>query len=201
LPCASSEDPGVYECTYFSEEDISYFSLSALELAFSLLIYDPLILQVPAQATGFQASYSVQGGGGGALAVTAGLPSIRVDATRTLRPEPGMQLVIIDFPDNAPASGSGGFNLNFRIPNNLSALDIKAVFTGKVTIEGENYYVPLYPCTSDMAALPTLHVPLPNGGLVTLPVESVARCDGEVYTFTRSQNTFDNRLLLPRLGK
>jgi hypothetical protein len=201
LPCDNSDDSSSFTCTYFSEDDLSNFSLSALELLFTLLIYDPLVLQVLEEARGFQASYSVQGGGGGALEVRSGLSSIRVDTNRTLQAEPGMQLVVLDFPAGAPTSGTGGFNLNFRIPNDLDALNMKAVFTGKVTIDEENYYLPLYPCTSDMAALPTLNVPLPNGGLVTLPVESVQGCDNEVYTFTPAQNDFDNTLLLPRLGK
>ncbi len=194
----SEEDDGLYDCAYFSEDGISLFGISAVGLLFALLLIDPLVLQVPEGAYNFRASYSVDEGDGGALVVTAGLDSIRVDATRTLQAEPGTQLVIVDFPSDAPATGSGGFNLNFRIPDDLDALDIKALFTGKVTIEGETYYMPLYPCTSDMAALPTISVPMPNGGGVTLPVDEVEGCNGEVYSFTPAQ-TFDRMLLLPHV--
>jgi hypothetical protein len=199
--CSSFEDETTYECAYFSEDGISRFGVSAIGLLFQLLIYDPLVLQVPQGASDFQASYSVQGGGGGALDVTSGQSTIRVDETRTLQAEPGMQFVIIDFPAGAPASGSGGFNFNFRLPNEVTTLDIKAVFTGKVTLEGETFYLPLFPCTSDIAALPTISVPLPNGGLVSLPVEDAAGCDGEVYTIVPTQGDFESTLLLPRLGK
>lgn len=201
LPCLPNEDSGLFSCTYFGEDGISEFGISWLGLLLELLIFDPLVLQVPEGASNFQASYFEQGGAGGAMVVTAGLDSIRVDSTRTLQAEPGTQLVIVDFPSDAPPSGSGGFNLNFQIPEGLETLNIKAVFTGKVMLDGETYYVPLYPCTTDMSALPTLNVPLPSGGEVTLPVDSVEGCDGEVYSYGPNENEFTTTLHLPRLGK
>jgi hypothetical protein len=206
LPCDSDEDPVAFECSFFftdseGESELSTFTLSGIELLFFLYFYDPLVLQVPLEASNFQGSYFAQGGSGGSLVITPGLTSIRVDATRTMQAEPGMQLVIVDFPSDAPASGEGGFNLNFRIPDDVAALDIKALFTGRVTLDDETYYVPLFPCTSDIAALPMISVPIPDGGNVSLPVDDAQGCENEVYTFSPAQKQFESVMRLPLLGK
>lgn len=203
-PCENENGTYNFICLFFlgDHEENSDVALNVGELILAILFFDPLILQVPIEASHFQGSYTHQeSDSGGRLVITPGLSSVRVDATRTLQAEPGMQLVIIDLPTDAPTSGSGGFNVNFRIPDDLTTLQLKALFTGKVTIDGETFYVPLLPCSSDMTALPTITVPLPDGGDVALPVNGIQGCQNMVYTFPQGQNQLNTRMLLPMLAK
>ena len=203
-PCQNEN--GIYNflCLFLfgDVEEDSDVELNLGELILAILFFDPLILQVPIEASDFRGSYSFQDGdSGGDLVIITGLNSVRVDATRSLQAEPGMQLVIIDLPTDAPTAGTGAFNVNFKIPDDLTTLNLKALFTGKVTLNGETFYVPLLPCISDVTALPTITVPLPDGGDVALPVNEMQGCQDMVYTFPQAPQQFNTTMLLPMLAK
>jgi hypothetical protein len=186
--CNPEGDPDArtFDCTFFGET-ISRVVLSELELTALLVFLDPLVLQVPTGSTDFAASFLHQPSGtSGPLVVTPGLSSVRADATRTITAEPGMQLVVIDFPAGAPTTGDFSFNLNFRPPSGMAMLPMKGLFAGRVETGGETFLAPLYPCTTDLAAIPAVSIPLPAGGTVTLPVGNVSGCANEVYRFGTS---------------
>lgn len=196
--CTRIGETNSFSCTYgfldTEESRPSTFTLSGLEIALFILFADPIVLQLPEEAADFQGSFS-QGNTQGDLVIRSGLVSLPADATRTFKAEPGMQLVVLDVPDGAPTSGEVSFNFNFTIPEDLpSPLQIKALYTGRIEVQGETYYPPLLPCTTDMAAVPVISVPLPQGGTTSLPT-NVQGCNNVTYTV--QQGEFSDKIFLP----
>lgn len=196
----SCEDDGDgnFECVLFEEENISRFRISAPGLALLLLLLDPMVVQFPAEAHGFEGAFvHHESGASDSLAITAGLSSVPVDSTQALVAEPGMQLVVIDLPPGAPLSGDVTLEFRFKMPF-ATEVAIKPVFTGRVDLtDGRVFYVPLYPCMTDMAQVPQVVISIPPGGGpadVTLPLPDFAlSCDGETYIFdTEDGNGDDN---------
>jgi hypothetical protein len=83
------------------------------------------------------------------------------------------------------------------MPADTSALEVKAVFTGRVEVDGETYFPPLLPCTVDMTTLPAISIPLPAGGSVALPLDALQGCDNAVYSL--GEKTQANRIFIPLL--
>jgi hypothetical protein len=196
--CERLDGAPVFSCDYFYQQTeqgrFSDFTINGLELAFLLLFLDPVVMQVPQEASNFSGTYThTPSGTSGDLMIQSGLSSLRADATQSYQAEAGMQLVIIDLPSGTPTSGQYTYNFSFTVPDNLPTLNMKALFTGKVAVEGETYYLPLLPCTADMAAVPTISVPL-QGGTVPLPT-NVQGCDD--VTFTIEAGTFNNKRFMP----
>lgn len=198
--CERIGESSSFSCNYIlfdTEESFpSTFTLSGLDIAFLLLFADPIVLQLPQEAADFRGTFNQQSSGAeGDLVIRSGLASLPADATQTFQAEPGMQLVVLDLPSDAPTSGSVSFNFNFTIPDDLpSPLQIKAFYTGRIEVQGETYYPPLLPCTTDMAAVPVISVPLPQGGNTSLPT-NVQGCDNVTYTV--QQGEFSDKMFLP----
>lgn len=172
----------------FQEGDVMEYSSAELrgvsESTGSIL--DPLILQLPVSVTSIAASYSHSASGsGGPLAVTGGLTSIAADLDNNIVAEPGTQLVILDLPPGAPTSGDFAFNLNFSIPSGVPSIDIKALFTGLQSQDGQDFYFPLLPCLTDFSSIPPITVGLLSGGDVpiNLPSPGGFGCDAASYRF------------------
>ena len=124
---------------------------------------DPLILQMPVGITNVEGSFS--GIGTGNLSITTVTGPLQVDATRQLVPEAGTKFVIVDFPGETPTGGPGDyhFQLTYTAPAGVpSPLSIKPVFAAKVTVNGQTFYPPLLPCTTNMAAVPAITLPTAN---------------------------------------
>jgi hypothetical protein len=200
--CIYDEEMQVYSCGFFAGDDsdsfISLFYLTNAELLFTLLILDPIILQVPAGASQFAGSYSTTNASG-ALVITAGLSSLKADANKSIQAEAGTQLVVIDLPDDAPRTGDMSFNFHFAMPQGSKSFPIKALFSGKAVADGATYYMPLFPCTTNMAEVPAMTISMPNGGAVALPLDNVEGCDRAVYSMAAPN--FDNTMLLPLLRR
>ena len=162
-----------------------------------LTLWDPLIIQVPATMSNFAGSISAgpAGTAGTPLSIVSGLTSVPIDATSNLVAEPGMQLVIIDFPvpNNVPL---GTYTLNFQFSGTASS--IKAMFAAKIdgasTAAGayaaakasQTYYVPIYPCVTSFADVPAITLPLTNMTQLAPLVLSAAGqgCANKTYNFT-----------------
>ncbi|MEO8344194.1 MAG: hypothetical protein ABI607_00730 [Betaproteobacteria bacterium] len=124
---------------------------------------DPIILQVPAGVTDVTGSFT--GPGIGNLSITTVTGPLQVDATQQLVPDPGSKFLIIDFPGSVPSGGAGlyHFQFNFKAPNSIpSPLSVKVMAAAKVTVSGQSYYLPLLPCTTNMANVPTVTFPTAN---------------------------------------
>ncbi len=185
--CVNNEVDGVVflECTYVIDDGgpgLEITSSSRLISEFGLLgvFIDPLVVQVPAAASGFSGTFS--GGVMGNLVITPGLGSVPVDSNTDLVAEAGTQLVVVDFPDPPPAPGAYGFLLDFVMPPGGGAVPFKAIFTGKVEAGGQVYYPPMLPCAADFSQVPTITIPV-SDVLVSLDLPPVAGCDGTVYRF------------------
>ena len=62
---------------------------------------------------------------------------------------------------------------------------------------GVTYYLPLFPCVTDLAALPSFTIE--KGSVLNLPVEDAQGCDNTLYTL--EQACFTEKLLMPLLGR
>jgi hypothetical protein len=169
--------------TCFQEPDNNYLCfpddldsrfriLSLPELLFRLVLLDPIVLQLPAGASNFAGSFlHTNSGTSGALAITAGLNTVRIDLDRQLTAEPGMQLVVIGLPAGAPTTGTFSFNFNFSPPAGATSVVVKPIVTGLVELtNGSVFYPPIYPCVTSMATATAITIPIPvPGDTLTLP--------------------------------
>ena len=185
--CAASNTGGegqFWDCVVIFEDTQHASIILPLPAALVTIgrLFDPVILQVPATVTTMEGTL-VQLVSGTVqrhpLTVKLGLPSIAVDANSTLVAEQGMQLAVIDAPDDlAP----GDYGVSFRISPPIQTL--KIMFAGKVVVSGTTYYPLLLPCTADFAAVPAIPVTA-NLTLTQLRTfaANVTACDHKVYTF------------------
>jgi hypothetical protein len=183
---ADEEDPGTFDC--INNEIFSTFeTLTLPELLFRLVLLDPLVVQFPAEANNFSGSFLHNDtGANGNLAITAGLNSVAIDVDRTLTAEPGMQLVVIGFPDGAPTTGNFSFNLNFQAPPGASSVEVKPIITGLVELtDGSIFYPPILPCVDSMADAPAVTISLSgSGGVLNLPpLTADMGCNNVTYNF------------------
>ena len=98
---------------------------------FGVLI-DPIIVQVPANATVVSATYSGVAGSG-ALEVTNVTGGLRADATTRINPEPGQRLVVLDFPTPSPliAGQTYDFSLDLSLPGQRDAGPAEGALRGQ----------------------------------------------------------------------
>ncbi len=148
--------------------------------------WDPLILQLPASASNFAATFA--GPAPGTLSITPVTGPLFADATTPIVADPGTQLLIIDFPGGTPPAGAGTyqFTFNFSVPASTpTPLTIKALVTGKVTVGGNTYYAPLIPCTASFAAMPTITLPTANAltPINVAPLLGITGCTNVTYDF------------------
>jgi hypothetical protein len=181
-------DFGSYECSYIVEGEVVTSTLSLLsKFGFSGVLIDPLILQLPQGATNVTGTYDDGEGRSGALAIRTGLASVPVDDTRSLTPEPGKQLAIVELPPGVPLAGVDyAMSLRFEetVPLGTGGpVELKALLTGKVSVAGNVFYVPILPCSSDFASLPTLTVPVSDTAQPLDVPDAPAPCSNQVYEF------------------
>lgn len=177
-------DSGI-ECSYYIDGMVvtSTTQLRFLEGAFFVL-YDPVVVQVLANATIVSATYS-GAAGSGALEVTNVTGGLRADATTRINPEPGHRLVVLDFPAPSPPIGTYDFSLALSIPGNATPVRLKTLFAGKVTVGNAKFYPPLLPCTTDLSTIPAIALPVSDSpqavNLTGLNLQ--VGCKQKVYTF------------------
>lgn len=206
------DDEGVLvDCTYefldFEAEPPSIEITSSARLIRELgilgVFVDPLILQVPTGATNFVATMN-DGSGPQSLIITE-VGSFKADVGTEVFAEPGQKFVIVELPPAVLAAltsagqldGPFDFSYEFELPS-LSPVDVKPMFAGKVVVDGETYYPPMLPCTTDFSSVPTLNIPVANTPQNLMPqvLASPAQgCDGQMYVFGAQT------LAIPTLGQ
>lgn len=134
-----------------------FTSVVALDHADDAVGTDPVVLQVPAGATGFVGTFDNGAGASGVLSIRSGLRAVPADYYTDIVAEPGMQLVVIEFPSPPPPIGG-----NFRFTFGYSGSDaVKVMTTLRVNAAGKAFYAPMLPCEVDFTNVPALDIP-PN---------------------------------------
>jgi len=167
------------------EDIVSDASLGS-PFAFLAFLIDPLILQVPTAASNFSGTF---GGSSitGSLSITEVAGALPADISTAIMPEPGTKLVIVDFPNPPPPldNQSFGFTLHFALPGDATPVRLKALFAGRVESNGQSFFVPLLPCETNFANIPTITLPQSSTFQnVSLPLTGVHGCAGTVYTLS-----------------
>ncbi len=169
-----AKDGGTDYSAVYKDEDTASDNTSPVDafiqamviFAVTQKLMDPQLLQVPADMTGITATYKGYPGVSGNMVVQAGLSSVEVTPGKFITPEPGCQLVLIDFPEDAfslipdpPAEHRWfKFTLNFQV-SPARTVSIKTIGVGKVTGDGHTYYLPLFPAVTDFSKVPAIVVP------------------------------------------
>jgi hypothetical protein len=173
-------------CSYVIDgEDIGSDARLASPFAVLAFLIDPLILQVPDAASNFSGTF---GGSSitGSLSITEVPGTLPADISAAITPEPGTKLVIVDFPNPPPPlNQSFGFTLNFQLPGDATPVHLKALFAGRVESNGQTFFVPLLPCETSFANIPTITLPQSSTFQnVSLPITGVQGCAGRLYTLS-----------------
>ncbi|MGD2026210.1 MAG: hypothetical protein PVI99_00220 [Anaerolineales bacterium] len=202
--CDFDESGTLVDCSYTfidleGEFEITSTSSAELISEFGILgvFVDPLILQVPDGATNFTGTFD-DGNGPYSIVVTE-TNSFTVQPGTMVTAEAGQKFVILEFPPsiesaliaNGQLDGPFDFNFEFELPS-LSPVEVKPMYTGRVEVGGETFYVPLLPCVTDFAAVPAITIPVDPGFQVDLMPQildsifqgAVEGCNGQVYDFT-----------------
>ena len=190
--CSSASLPGMLQtipvhCTYgIDDGTIDSDANLAFVLGILGFIIDPVILQVPIAASNFSGTFggnSITGG----LSITEVTGTLPADISTAITPEPGTKLVIVDFPNPPPPldNQSFGFTLNFQLPGDATPVHLKALFAARVESDGQTFFVPLLPCETSFASIPTITLPLSSTfQSVSLPLAGVQGCAGRIFNLS-----------------
>lgn len=200
LSCTPTET-NTFRCIFLSPtgtDSLFGVSLSSVDLLLFLFLVDPLVIQLPDTISNVHGSFD-HPAATGALAVNGPLSSVAIDRNRNLTAEPGTRLYVLAFPESVhadvatingvvrnPNPADVSFNLQFDAPVGVTAIPAKVIAAAHArTLSGEDFYLPVFPCVSSMAAVPALTVPLPtpgNSGVIDLSIAaSVSGCNGEIF--------------------
>jgi hypothetical protein len=176
-----------FHCAYVIDgEEIVSDARLASPFAFLAFLIDPLILQVPDAASNFSGTF---GGSSitGSLSITEVPGTLPAEISAAITPEPGTKLVIVDFPNPPPPldNQSFGFTLHFELPGDATPVRLKALFAGRVESNGQTFFVPLLPCETSFASIPTITLPQSSTFQnVSLPLTGVHGCAGRLFTLS-----------------
>jgi hypothetical protein len=183
--CSVLAGTNTLHCSYFIDgEEIVSDARLASPFGFLAFLIDPLILQVPDAASNFSGTF---GGSSitGSLSITEVPGTLPADINTAITPEPGTKLVIVDFPNPPPPldNQSFGFTLHFELPGDATPVRLKALFAGRVESNGQTFFVPLLPCETNFASIPTITLPQSSTfENVNLPLAD--GCAGRLYTLS-----------------
>lgn len=172
--CEISSDH-IFNCTYILNGQVITTS-AMLYGTFGMtgVLMDPMVLQVPDDTIVVEASYDTGDGSGPQPLVFTQLQSFLATPSSTVQAQPGMKLIMLDFPSDVeaglplgnPQTNGTDFDLNLVLKRRLplgtahTAQSMKVMFTGKLTINGYTYYPPILPCTTDFASIPAFNIPV-----------------------------------------
>jgi hypothetical protein len=187
------EAESVFRCAFGYGEEGSTSSIEDPD-GFGEALLDPIVLEVPAGTSSqIAGSFTNNLGQSGNLIVYPALPFIPVDDTRTMKAGPGKELVILDLPDTAARDAFYEFELDLpQLVTPGSTANVKAVATGKRTIGGKAFYMPLMPCTSVIASMPTIELPYTSTATrIDIRLRDITGCNHEIYRYTRPPQICD----------
>ena len=184
-PCESyrSDDAQMVSCTNAVEANgssASFSSFLSLIGTTGNFFLDPIVLQVPSDATGFSAILNDTINPPINALVQAGLSCVDTSLNEQLCAESGHQLVIFDIPPDAPP-GVYQIMVQFNV-NPPREIVVKPVVTGKVNVGSKVFYPVVVPCVTDMADAPGVTIPVSvSPAALQLPdLSNVEGCNGEL---------------------
>lgn len=192
---------GEVDCTYVIDGwPVESSARLISEFGFFGVIVDPLILQVPANARAFSATFT--GAGNGAIEITELVGGFDADARTHVDPEPGHRFVVLDFPTAATPGAAADYSFRLTYEQNaeetatpppplavkaVAPVRLKAMFAGRVTARGKTFYPPMLPCVTNFADVPSITLPLTATlSPVALPPVANRGCNRKAYIFDPS---------------
>jgi hypothetical protein len=128
--------------------------------AYELECLGPLLAELPAGASKVEAAaHDLSGGRLRSLSVRTHASSIRLAPRRPLRPAPGKQLVVVEWPSR-PGSvyDNHRVELSFRLPKALLVRE-RVVYTASISCGASSYLQPVVPLTNDLGFVNAYTVP------------------------------------------
>jgi hypothetical protein len=130
--------------------------------AYQLECLGPLLAELPAEASKIEASTrDLSGGRNESLSIRTPA-SVRLAPGRPLRPAPGKQLVIVEWP-RRPGTEYDDYRveLGFQLPK-APLVRERVVYTASISCGGSSYLQPMVPLTNDLGFVNAFTVP-PHG--------------------------------------
>jgi hypothetical protein len=129
-------------------------------MKYELECLGPLLAELPAGAAKVKATaHDLSGRWQRSLSVRTHVPSVRLAPGRNLRPAPGKQLVIVQWPRRRGARYDNyRVELAFRLPK-ASLIRERVVYTASVSCGGSSYLQPVVPLTDDLGIVNAFTVP------------------------------------------
>jgi uncharacterized repeat protein (TIGR01451 family) len=189
-------------CKYaFADGELTQTSTVELISEFGILgvFLDPIIVQVPDDAFNYNGEFNDGTGSGPQPLEITEATSFFADASTQVTPESGHKFIIVDFPSSVPPTITAtdplsGHPYSFRLAFSrlsFSSTELKAMYAGEVQINGDTFYPPLLPCTTDFSTIPAITIPFPSSSqdlsgqvLTALFSGDVAPCNNQVYDYT-----------------
>lgn len=165
---------GIVEGQPFAKTvEVKLTSTGAKGAEYELDCTDPLLLQFPADAYNFTATYVSDTGVTGGLPITSGLTSIATEPGKVLRAEAGTRFVLISFPPSMP-DGGATLTLDFDL-RSIRPIAVKPLIVAKARCGADTYYPPVVPVgTVSMASVPALTIPVSAAMQpIPLPLDTV----------------------------
>jgi len=128
--------------------------------AYELECLGPLLAELPAGASKVEAAaHDLSGGRLRSLSVRTHASPIRLAPGRPLRPAPGKQLVVVEWPRRpGSAYDNHRVELSFRLPKALLVRE-RVVYTASVSCGASSYLQPVVPLTNDLGFVNAYTVP------------------------------------------
>lgn len=143
----------------------------------------PLLLEIPADASGVGATATSASGEQVALPVQAPVTSVPIGFGKRLQREPQMQFAVVSWPRTL-SPGDYRVELAFNLPE-ARAIREKAIYTASVSCSRARYLQPILPLVSKTAPMPAFTIQ-PSSEATSLFVPHIIRANRTYAEATRT---------------
>ena len=159
--------------TFLAQTYVVHLHTRALRrgTAYELDCAGPVVVELPADASGARATSTTPSGAQVELPVQAPLGSISLAFGKRLGAEPGMQLAVVRWPRTLPR-GDYQAELEFDV-SEARAIREKAVVTASVSCGKSRYLQPILPALTSMGRVPARTI-RPSADPIALPLPRLA---------------------------
>ncbi len=143
----------------------------------------PVILEIPADASGVRATATNVSGEQVSLPLQAPVTSVPIAFGKRLRAEPGMQFAVVGWPGTL-SPGDYRVELAFSLPE-ARMIREKALYTASVSCGRSSYLQPIQPPVSRMARVPAFTIQ-PSAEAASFSVPHIIGANGTYAETTRT---------------